>query len=170
MTWALVNPASGYRTFSRFVSFRVRPSILTSTDVSLATFANHLFRALVVAKTLERWRAQLAAPRPLDEFEVGDDLRLDEVRCARRRGARVERALVDADRLQHVVQLVERRVGEACPDLAGVDELGAVVVADEQSARIAPALALALEPAADHKLLAVVVLDLDPRAASAPGF
>src|SRR2546423_1049384 len=163
MTCALVKPTSGYRTFSRLVSLSVRFSIWTSTEVSLATFAHHLFGRLVDPEALESRRAQLTAARPLDKLELGHDLRLDEVRRLRR-VADVERVLVRGERLQLGVQLVENLVGEAGPNLAGVDELAVPVVAHEQRAGVAAPLALAVEPARDHQLLAVAVLDLQPRA------
>src|SRR5690348_1623470 len=123
MTCALVKPTSGYRTFSRLVSLTVLPSICTSTDVSLATFAHHVLRRLVDAEPLERWRAELPTPSPLDELELGHDLGFDEMRGSRRRRARFERTLIDRQRFQFDVQLVQRPVGETRADLAGVDEL-----------------------------------------------
>src|SRR4029077_10454591 len=134
------NPASGYRTLSRLVSLSVRFSIWTSTSVDLATFAHHLFRRLFGAHSLEGRGAQLAGLRPLDELDFGDELRLHEVGCFRRR-ADVEWALVLSQRLHRALQLIEHRICEAGPHLAGVDELVLGVVADEQSARIPRALA-----------------------------
>src|SRR5579872_1780213 len=166
MTCALVNPTSGYSTFSRLVSFSVRPSIWTSTDVSLATFAHHLFGRLVEPEALERRRTELSPARPLDELELCHDLRLDEV-CRPGRRARGVRALVGGQRLEHLVELFERGVGEAGAHLARVDELAAVVVADEKRSRVPAALALALEPAAHDQLLAVAVLDLHPHPGAA---
>src|SRR5262249_1097618 len=89
---------------------------------------------------------------------------------AGRRGAGLERALVRGKRPQLHVQLVQDLVGEAGADLAGVDELAGVVVADEQRAGIAAALALAFEPAADDELLSVAVLDVQPGAGAPPRF
>src|SRR5579859_1039087 len=110
MTCAFVNPTSGYSTFSRFVSFRFRLSIWTSTDVSLATFSHHLAGLLVDSESLERRRAKLAAFGPFDELELGHDLRLHKVRGARWGCAGVERALVRGERLQQLIELVEGRV------------------------------------------------------------
>ena len=53
-------------------------------------------------------------------------------------------------------------VGEARADLAGGDEAIAVEGADDERADSAGALALARHPAADHELLALLVLDLEP--------
>src|SRR2546430_4403173 len=132
MTCALVKPTSGYRTFSRLVSLSFRFTSWTSTEVSLATFAHYLFGRLVDPEALESRRAQLTAARPLDELELGHDLRLDEVRRPRR-AADVERVLVRGERLQLGVQLVENLVGEAGPNLAGIDELALPVIAPAQA-------------------------------------
>src|SRR5450759_2271535 len=136
MTCAVVNSTSGYRSFSRLVSLRTRSSILTSTAVSLATFAHHLACRLVGAQTLERRCAQLAGPCPLHELELCHQL------------------------LEHRVA----ETGADLSDIHKL--LVLVVVADQQRTRIAAALALALEPAPDDQLLAVPVLHLEPRAAA----
>src|SRR5439155_13734671 len=70
-------------------------------------------------------------------------------------------------RFQRRVELVQDLVGEACAYFSRVDELSGRVVADQQRPRIPPALALSVEPTADHQLLAVAILDLDPGAAPA---
>src|SRR5258708_505951 len=169
MTWPLVKPASGYRTFSRLVSLSVLPSIWTSTSVLLATFAYHLARRLVRPQPLERRRAQLAGPGPLDELELAHQHGPREVR-ALGRCAPVERARFAArfalQRFQQLAELLEHLVREACADLARVHELTVVVIAHQQSARIPAPLALAFEPARDHELLAHAVLDLLPDAAA----
>src|SRR6266853_559252 len=156
-----MKPTSGYRTFSRLVSLSVRPSIWTSTSVDLATFAHHLLRGLVRTQALERRRAQLARPRPLDELDLRDELRLDEMGFTRRL-ANGERALALREGFHRALQLLEHRVGEPGPHLARIGELARVVVADEERPRLPISFALALDPAADHELLAVVVLDLHP--------
>src|SRR5262245_32092764 len=125
MTCALVNPTSGYRTFSRLVSLSVRPSICTSTEVSLATFADHLACFLVGTESLERRRPELAAARPFHELELGDDLRLHEMRRPWR-GPDVEWTFLGGERLQQLVQLLQRRVRESCAHLARVYEFAAV--------------------------------------------
>src|ERR1700752_5394966 len=140
MTCALVKPTSGYSTFSRFVSLSVRPSILTSTDVSLATLSHHLTRGLVVAKSLEGRRAQLPAARPLDELEISHQLRLHEMSGAWRRRALLEWIHLGGERLQLQVELVERFVRETGADLARIHELGVAVVAHQQCAWVAAPL------------------------------
>src|SRR5438477_12645128 len=168
MTCALVKPASGYRILSRFVSLSVRSSIRTSTGVSLATLARDLPRGLVHAQSLERRRPQLSRSGPFHELELCHERRLDEMRRLRRR-AHIERAGLRLERLHQALQLLERRVGEAGPHLARINEFAVPVVADQQRARLATTLALALQPARDNQLLPVAVLDLDPRSASPPG-
>src|SRR5579859_714871 len=168
MTWALVKPASGYRIFSRFVSLSVRSSIRTSTGVSLATFAHDLSRGLVRTQSLEGGRPQLSGSGPFHELELCHELRLEEVGGLRWR-AHVERVGLHLERLHQGLQLVERRVGEAGPDLAGIDKLSVPVVADQQRARLAAALAFPFQPASDDQLLPVAVLDLDPGSAPPPG-
>src|SRR5579859_1873172 len=168
MTWALVKPASGYRIFSRFVSLSVRSSIRTSTGVSLATFAHDLPRGLVRTQSLERGRPQLSGSGPFHELELCHELWLEEVGRLGWR-AHVERVGLHLERLHQALQLLERRVGEAGPDLAGINEFAVPVVADQQRARLAAALALALQPAGDDQLQPVAVFDLDPRSAAPPG-
>src|SRR5487761_1123813 len=169
MTCAFVNPTSGYRTFSRLVSLRTRSSILTSTAVSLATFAHHLASRLVGAQTLERRRAQLSRAGPLHELELCHEPGLHEVRLSGRR-AQVKRALRLLERLHQRRQLLKHRVAETCANLARVHKLLVLcVIADEQRPRIASPLALTLQPAPDDQLLAMVVLHLYPRAAATAG-
>src|SRR5258708_26074521 len=83
-----------------------------------------------------------------------------------RRSADIKWALVLGEWLHRALQLIQRRVCKTGPDLAGVNEPVLVVVADEQGTRLPGALAFAFEPAADHKLLAVVVLHLHPHTAA----
>src|SRR2546428_7607559 len=82
------------------------------------------------------------------------------------RRATIEPARLALEWLHRAGELREHRVVKACAHLAGVDELAIVVIADEQRTRQSSALAFALEPAADHQLLAHPVLDLDPGAAA----
>src|SRR5882672_7438550 len=159
MTCPLVNPASGYRIFSRFVSLRVRSSILTSTAVSLATFAHHLARRRAGAQPLERGRSKLSGAGPFHELELCHEPRLYVVGISRGR-AGVERAFVLRQRHHQGGQLLEHRIRETCSDLSRVYELALVVVAHKQGAWITTAPALARRPSGDNEILAVVVLDL----------
>src|SRR5438477_2577839 len=168
MTCPFVNPTSWYSTFSRLVSLSVRPSITTSTAVSLAKLAHHLLWGLVGAQALERRRAELSALGPLDELELADQPGFDEVRAFRGVPA-IQRARLALKGFHELDQLLEHRVGEAGADLARVHEFTIVVVANQKRARQPATLALALEPACDYELLAHAVLDLDPLAAAACG-
>src|SRR6185503_6422392 len=76
-----------------------------------------------------------------------------------RRGGALERPELRA-------QLEQRGVRVAGADLAGVAQLVAVVVADEQRAEPDPA-ALGVGEPADHELLAQQTLGLDPGGAAA---
>src|ERR1700682_4351116 len=63
-----------------------------------------------------------------------------------------------------LAQHLQRWGGEACPDLAGVEQLasGPVVVADQERADLPCARALAFGPADNHKLLTIAQFDLEP--------
>src|ERR1700704_6949481 len=150
MTCPFVNPTSGYRIFSRLVSLRTRPSILTSTAVSLATFAHNLAWRLVDTQALEGRRAQLAGARPFHELELCHGLGLDEMGCLRRR-PRVKRALFLLEWFHQRGQLFQHGVSETGSNLACVHQLAFVVIADEQRARVSAALAFAFQPTADHQ-------------------
>src|SRR5713226_1644971 len=165
MTCPLVKPTSGYRTFSRLVSLSLRASIWTSISVLLATFVHHLAGRLVGAQAFESGRAQLARPGPLHELELSHQLGLHEM-GALRRCAPIERAGRALERLHQLAELLEHLVCKSGADLARVHELPLVVKAHQQRAGISAPLALAFEPARDHKLLAHPVLELDPDAAA----
>ncbi len=114
--------------------------------------------------------AQAAGGRPLAELDLGDQLRRDEQRAARRALAGFERRVLALQRREQLAELVELGVGEAGADAPGVAELAVGVIdADEQRADpLAPA-PLAGQPAADHELLAAEVLDLQPAAVACAG-
>src|SRR5262245_10075706 len=113
--------------------------------------------------------AQPAVPGPFGEADLSDELRLHP-----RHGAladRVaERRVVAAPVTQLLAQGTQQRAVEAGADLAGVAQLAVVVVAHEQRAELDPG-ALGLGEAADHQLLAVRALELQPvaRAPAAVG-
>src|SRR4029077_16820633 len=116
MTCAFVKPASGYRIFSRFVSFRVRSSILTSTALSLANFSHQLARRDARAQPLERGRSQLSGAGPFHELELCHEPRLDVVGLSGKR-AGVEGTLVLCKWLHQARQLVEHRIRKTCSHL-----------------------------------------------------
>src|SRR5437660_5937255 len=130
-------------------------------------------RVFVVAQALECGLAERARPGPAAELDLPDKARLDENRPLRRLAPR-EGALAGSKRLEALQEVLERALGEARPDVAGVEEFlvrgprGIVITDRERADRRAPC-ALAGEPAAAHELLSHLVLDLEPGAAPAPG-
>ena len=125
-------------------------------------FADHLSRRLVVPEAEEAGVAQSAVARPLGEADLGDELRLDPCHVAfldrlwcgeRRVGSRAVS--------QPRAQVVEGVGVEPGPDLAGVLEPAVAVVAEQQRAEL-DARASRLGVAADHELLAVFALELQP--------
>src|SRR5207248_7709144 len=110
----------------------------------------------------ERGLAQSAVAGPLAELDLADQLGLDEGGVLEPRHRRVEGAVGTRERRHLLAQLVEQAVGEAGADVPRVDELPAVVVAEEEGTDGAGPPAFARRPAADHELLAPVVLDLEP--------
>src|SRR5207245_5980503 len=110
---------------------------------------------------LERGLAQRPRPGPLAEFDLAHKLRLREggVLQAGRLG---EGAGVAPQRPHEVFELVEHALGEARSHVAGVAELAAVVVAEEEGADAARPPAFAGGEPPDHELLAAMVLHLEP--------
>src|SRR5260221_7741856 len=83
------------------------------------------------------------------------------------RRANLKWALGLFERLHHQRQLFQHGVAETGADLSRVHKfLVLVVVADQQRSRIASPFALPFEPASDDELLAIVILDLEPRTAA----
>src|SRR3954454_22093509 len=109
--------------------------------------------------------AQAPVAGPLAEADLGDELGLDP-------GDRSlfdlvgERRCVAPQRLEALLQILERRAREAGADLAGVAQALARVVADEERAEDRAA-ALRRREAADHELLLGRALELEPVAAAA---
>src|SRR3954470_15979382 len=110
--------------------------------------------------------AQHARRRPAGELDLRDELGVGEDRVGDRLAGR-ERRLTARDALQPLSQLGAVGVAVAHPDLADVAQTTMLVaMPDEQGAQAVRATHVALEPAADHELLALRVLDLRPRAAA----
>ena len=79
--------------------------------------------------------AQLLVDGPFDERDVDDDLRPHPVRThARQPGGFRERRLLQPDGVESRAQIRQECRVESRPDLAGEDEVVALVVADEQCA------------------------------------
>src|SRR5262249_6415353 len=116
---------------------------------------------LVLAEPLKGRVPQLAVARPFRESHLPDELRPDPVSAAYTGGPFVERARLLLELAQPLLEIAEHPVVEAGADLAGVDEAAVVVDAPEQ--RTDPdARALRLGVAADHDLLLLETLDLEP--------
>src|SRR5450759_389834 len=137
----------------------MRSSILTSTAVSLATFAHHLARRLVGTEALEGGGTQLTRACPFNELELRHELGLDVMGGSRRR-ADVKQALLMRQWFHQACQLLEHRVSKTGSDLACVYQFAVVVVPDQERARISAPFAFALQPSSDHELLTIAVLDL----------
>src|SRR6185312_11996284 len=137
----------------------------------VAALAYDLLGRLVVAQSLIRRRAHLAALRPLAELDVGDIARLHPDGVARRGGllGRVERRGVALERAQERGEAVELALGEARAHAAGVAQVPVLAHADEQRADAVAPAPLPRHPAADDDLLAVGVLDLDPGRSATAG-
>src|SRR5437899_44776 len=96
---------------------------------------------------------QLAVLRPFDEGHLHDDPRLYPVRPQLRQPLRSrERRLGNLDAVESCTQLEQQLRVESCADLAGVDEVVSVIVADEQRTE-ADATALRIREPADDQLL-----------------
>src|SRR3954452_23809209 len=127
--------------------------------------ADHRLRVLVVAKALEGGGSQGAGLRPLEELDLGHQLRLHEDRALLRLAA-LERRAIPLEWLEQFAEAHEVLLLEARADVSDVDQPVAVVDAHDERAEALSAPALARHPAADHDLLALDVLDLQPVAAA----
>ncbi|VTS66506.1 Uncharacterised protein [Streptococcus dysgalactiae subsp. equisimilis] len=135
------------------------------------TFAGHLARRFVFAQTVEHRLADDPATGHLRIGNLAQSLRshpLHHAGLARRRHLR-QRAGIDRQGRQALMDLLQAGGGEAGADLAGVAQpafLVRAVEAEKQGADV-PARALRLGVADDHELLAQLALELDPVVAAA---
>src|SRR5918996_3334993 len=125
------------------------------------SFTDAILRVLVGSKALERGRAQGPASGPFAEFDRGHEAGLHEDRALRGLAA-AERAVVAPERLELAPEQRERAFGEAGADLPRVHQPAVLHDANRECAEMGAAPALARRPAADHDVLEVHVLDLDP--------
>src|SRR5207248_2129960 len=127
---------------------------------------------LVLAQSLVARRPQALVVCPLDELDLGDELRLDpdDVALAHLRHLRhlMERRLLALERTQLLEQTVDLLVREAGTDVARVDELVAFAHAEDERTERVRAAPLASRVAGDHELLPAVGLDLQPVARAPP--
>src|SRR5204862_3788569 len=132
--------------------------------------AHDLRGLLVVAQALVGGRAQHARARPLTELDLGDQARLGEDRLARGvRPGGVERRGLALERGEQAAQAVELGPGETGADATGEPQRTVLPDSHEQRADAVAAPSLPRQPAADHELLALDVLDLHPVGAAPPG-
>src|SRR4051795_13356008 len=152
--------------------------------------ADHVRGGLVVAQAEEARMAQPAGAGPLGEADLRDELRggpRDAALLDRRRVG--ERRVVAAQRAQPFAEIAQRLMVEAGADLARVAQRAAVVVPEEERAELRPRAARraafvegaeegppAPPPgparrgvAADHELLALLALHLEPVARAPVG-
>src|SRR5258707_4714513 len=122
--------------------------------------AYDLARRLVVAEHLVARLAELLVPGPLGDPNLGHQLGLRPVGVAGR-AAEVERRGRALEPLELVAEQVQRPLVEPGTDLARVAQLAPLVEADEDRAESLPR-ATRLGPAADHQLLTVGTLELQP--------
>ncbi len=129
---------------------------------SPAALTDDLAGGLVVTQTEVPRMAQPTVARPLGETDLGDERRGDpgHVAFTDRPGV-VERGAVGAQFAHLRGEFTERRLVESGADLAGVPQPVAVEVSDQQRAKFEPR-APRRRVAADHKLLPVLALELEP--------
>src|SRR5580692_5741901 len=106
--------------------------------------------------------AELTVSGPLAEADLGDEARIDPVHARLRESARVERRAVALNSGQRRVQAVQHAVAEPGADLARIGQLAVGVVVAEQERAQPLARALRIGVAADHELLRVLALELQP--------
>src|SRR3954451_883138 len=124
-------------------------------------FAHDLARRLVEAQAQEGGVAQPAVRGPFHERDLRHELGLDPGRNPRNALLGLERGRLAHQRREPLGELLQGRAREARPDLAGVAETIAVVVADEQGAEIGARPPRRSE-AADDQLLRARALELEP--------
>src|SRR5262249_30692734 len=112
--------------------------------------------------------AQQPVSGPLRELDLAHELRLDEVRAARRL-ASGERRIASRERAQQAGEPRERVLVKAGSHPSGVTQRALLIDAEVKRADALGARALPRGPTADHRLLRLFVLDLQPAAVAPPG-
>src|SRR3954452_9473321 len=122
-----------------------------------------LARRLVIAQTEETRVPQPAVAGPLGEAHLRHQLRLDPGRAAHAGDLVVARewSRVALQLAHPLAQLAQRLAVESGAHLARVDEVAVTVVAEQQRAELLARAARRGEPA-DHELLPVLALELEP--------
>ena len=117
-------------------------------------------RVFIVTHTQQSRMTKLVVFGPLNEADLDDDLRADPVSAyAREADGFGEGRLLDLDAIELGAQVVQEFRIKAGADLAGENEIIAVVVANQQGAQ-ADALALRIGEAADYELLGQLTFHL----------
>src|SRR6185295_10282851 len=150
------------RTRTRTRTFRTRtpnPELRTPHPPRLLT--PHLTRPLVVAQSEVDGMTQPGVRRPLGELDLRDQLGTDPVRALVGLRPLLERALLRLERLQELHHLCQLLLVEAGAGVAGIDQVGAFVDAEQQRAEVR-ARAARLGPAADDELLLANELQFPP--------
>src|SRR4051794_13766926 len=140
------------------------PAIATFIAPTLCARAlpHHVLRPLVVAQATEGRVAQLAVAGPLAEAHLGDQLRLHPAGLARQLADRIgEGGLRLLELAQLRAEIAQCLLVETGADLARVEQLALLVVADQQRPELG-AGALRSGETADHHLLLVGALELEP--------
>src|SRR3954451_20091018 len=127
-----------------------------------SSLADDLRRRLVVPQTEEARVAQAAGAGPLREADLRHELRLDPRDAGLLDRRRVgERRIVAVPRAQPRAEVAQRRGVESGADLPRVAQPAVVKVTEQQRAKLR-ARPLRGGVAADHELLALLALHLQP--------
>jgi len=129
---------------------------------SRAALADDVTGGLVLTQPEEPGMPQAVVARPLGEADLCDELRRHPGHIAFTDGPGiVERGVLGVQLAHPPGEVMERRLVESGPDLARIPQAVAVEVPDQQRA-IFESRAPRRRVAADHKLLPVLTLELEP--------
>src|SRR6185369_17967091 len=122
--------------------------------------ASHVLRLSIRAQTDQDRMPEPAVRCPLGEPHLAHEPRLDPVVVTALWTRFAERRIGPDERLQLAPQLVVQRTRDAAADARDVPQRAVRVHADVQRAEMTAALGIGV--AADHELLALLALELDP--------
>src|SRR5690606_6082302 len=127
-------------------------------------FQANVFGTFVLSETLKGGMPEFSALGHLGEGHLCEQLRLHPVDPPRLcpTGRWIEGRLVLNELREARFDLLQRAFTEAGPDFSGVLELTSLVVEPDQKRAEAPARARRIRIAADHKLLPLHTLALEP--------
>ena len=125
-------------------------------------FSDHIAGVFVLTHTEQPRVPKLVVIRPLNEADLHDDLGLDPMGAqAREADCFSKRRLFDCDLIELASQVEQKVCIKAGADLAGEDEIIAVVITNQQSAQ-ADSFALGIGEAADYEFLGQLAFHLQP--------